>query len=280
LRLEQLGRELATMFDRGTRPISLAEVQGQQPTASSRTRRSPLLLGAAVFVVVVVAGVALGELNRPDVSAPSSTEPDVPLGGPVLPPAELGFDHLWPTDPVGLMPAELGEVFAAETLRWASPAASEFAVLDQGDVETDGTPHAGTAAPPLDEMSRARVHQPGVEELVDVITRRTEDGYVITDVGPPWFVGVQIFPSGPGGTRIHLLRIGDDVTGEVTALLRDGTYIVVSKTISVGIVDSTFVDLPDVRPEDVRSVLIRYVDAEGNVIAANGAGALSVSSDE
>lgn len=268
------------MFDRGTRPISLDEVQGQQPTATSRTRRSPLLLGAAVFVVVVVAGVALGELSRPDVSSPSSTEPDVSLGGPVLLPAELGFDHLWPTDPAGLTPAELGEAFAAETLGWASPAASEFVVLDQGDVETDGTPHVGTPAPPLGEMSRARVQQPGVEELVDVITRRTEDGYVITDVGPPWFVGVQISPLEPGGTRIHLLGIGDDVTGEVTILLWDGTYIVVSKTIYVGIVDSRFVDLPDVRPEDVRSVLIRYVGTDGNVIAANGAGALSVSSED
>jgi len=244
--------------------VTLGEVQQQAIGTTPRpvvAGRRAWGIAASVFVVVVTGGILIGTLSQPVPSASSTTEPAPALGGPILPPVELGVDHLWPPEPTSLSAPDLATLFVVETLGWDS---------------------SGSTQPPNQDPDGplwSRLGQPGVEELVDVITTPTPSGPAISQVGPPWFTSIQISALTPGGTRIHLLRIGDDVTGEVTALLWDGTYIVVSKTIHVGIVDSTFVDLPDVRPEDVRSVLIRYVDTDGKVIAANGAGALSLSSD-
>lgn len=266
------------MFDGGAPAVTLEEVQQQvaRPRRSPPSPRSPLILTAAVFVLVLIGGLVIDQLSR---SSPGPT-PDGTLGGPILPPVQLAADHLWPTDPSELSPVELGEAFAAQALGWNSPGGGDFTAANQrGEFEPDGSPRLRGPQIAIDELSRVRIGQPGDdEELLDLIVGPIEEGQIITQVGTPWFLGVMISPLDSEGTRITLLRIGDDVTGEVTVLLSDGTYVVVSAGIELGVVDSTFVDLLTVRPETVRSVLIRYVDETGTVIAANGASGLRVSS--
>jgi len=249
------------MLDAGSSVVTLEEIQQQAVESISPliARRRPWGIATAIFLLVVVGGVLFNIMSRPSTFAPSSTEPAAALSGPVLPPVQLGFDQLWPPRPTGSSVEVLAQQFAVDVLEWDSTAITEF------ELDPEETP-------------RVHIHQQGVEELVDAIFSSKNSGTVITEVGPPWFMGVQVSPLDPDGTRIHLLRIGDDVNSEVTVLLSDGAYVVVSKTIDLGVIDSTFVDLPDVPPEEVRSVLIRYVDEDGKVIAANGAGALSVSS--
>lgn len=266
------------MFDGGAPAVTVEEVQQQAVGTRPRTSspRHPLALTAAVFLVVLIGGLVIDQLTR----SSSEPTPDGTLGGPILPEVQLAPDHLWPIDPSVLSPIELGVDFAAQVLDWNSPSGGAFPAANQrGEFQTDGSPRLRGPEIAIEDLSRVRIGQPGDdEELLDLIIGPIEDGQIVTEVGPPWFMGVLIAPLDPEGTRITLLRIGDDVTGEVTVLLSDGTKVVVSARIELGVVDSTFVDLPMVRPDSVRSVLIRYVDENGNVIAANGGSGLVVSS--
>lgn len=177
---------------------------------------------------------------------------DSPKVEPTTP--ELGIGHLWPPQPMKASPVDLSVRFVEETLGWDNAGGSLF---------SDSDPAA---------EARVRVKQTGVSELVDVISVPSGDGRVVVEVGPPWAMGADVHSSQDGGTIVSLLSIGDGIVGQATLQLQSGGVVSASSTIRVGASEPAQVVFPEVDPVSVSSVLIRYFDSNGDVIAANGDG--------
>ena len=262
LNTESLSRELVELFEGGAPEVTLQEVQQQTLREVPRhvKPRRPLVTAAVAFVVVVLGGLLIGLVAQSSESEPAAPSPDETDSTSVLFPVSLGVDHLWPETAAQLSPVDLAEVFVAEALGWESAGGTQF---------SDSVPGGPVWV---------RVQQSGVEELVDVLTVPSSDGgWVVVEVGTPWFRGVDV-SADSGGTRVSLLRLPGNVRGEVTVRLLDGRHVVAWATIEIGVSDSAYVILPDVSPESVTSILIRYVNTDGTVIAANGSSSLSLTS--
>lgn len=235
-------------------------------TSPAPPKRPPgWLVGLAVAAVVfVVAGIAAFLAPSAPPEIPLGTVPSTTLaedstttgstaGPSSLPSITLGSDQVWPQTPSRLSPVDLAVLFAQETLGWDAARGTEF---------SDAVPNG---------PAWVRIGQPGVDELVDVLTVPSSDGgRIIVEVGPPWERGVTTAAGGGGGITVDLLRIASATQGEVTLRLADGQHVVGSTRIDLTSRDAIRVVFPDVDLETVRSALVRYVDSNGNVIAANG----------
>jgi len=223
-----------------------------QPVPATPTRqrsgRVPLLVATAVAAVAAVVFVAT--LTSGD-ETEVATEPRATASAGVA----LGSSQLWPPTARHATPAEVANAFAREVLGWQPAGASVF---EDGD-----------ATGPV----WVRLVQPGVVELVDVLTVPDTDGNrVIIELGPPWALGMSVESIAPGeeGSRIGLIRVAGATEAQLNLLLDSGGTEPITATnldIQAGRIDvATIAD-----PATIRSVLVLYRDDRGQVIAATGA---------
>jgi hypothetical protein len=195
----------------------------------------------------------------------SATETSSQENGAILFPVTLGVDQLWPESPSNLSPTALAVEFLNETLGWTLVASEEAPISEY--LHSAGE-------------RWLRLNQSGIHEPADILlTPASGGGLVITEVGIPWAVGVDASALDSGGTRVRLLRIADSAKGEVTMRLSDGRQVVGSTTPDLTSSSPVEVVFPDADPALVRSILIRYVNDEGTVIALNGASGLDLASE-
>lgn len=262
--MSDLRTQLATYFDAVVARVDVDDVSDAS-AVDLRPHRQPvrsswLYAAGAAAVVVLLGAISFWALPRD--SDPSNNPPaatvdttSLPPGVSALPPVTLGVRHVWPETPSGLSSVELAELFANEVLGWNSAGATEF---------SDAVPNG---------PAWLHIRQPGVEELVDVLTVPSEDGAgrVIVEAGTPWARGVDLRPLEGGGVSITLLRIVEADAGEVVLRLSDGTQVAGSTPIDLSTTAPVRVEFPEVSLDEIGSILIRYVNRDGTVVAAAGA---------
>lgn len=258
--MSDLKTQLSTYFD-----AVVERVDTDEPSSTSAVELRPqwnrsgwMYAVAAAAVVILLGAISFWALphdptltNNP---ADTADTKDPPPGVSALPPVTLGVEHVWPETPSSLSSVQLAELFAQEALGWDSAGATEF---------SDAVP---------DGPAWLHIRQPGVDELVDVLTLpSTEGGRVIVEVGTPWKRGVDLRVLDGGGVSITLLRIVEADSGQVVLRLADGTQEARSTAIDLSTTAPIRVEFPNVSPETIGSILVRYVNGDGTVVAASGA---------
>lgn len=225
------------------------------------TAGPPVVEDGALILWVMAASTCPGsfpagaiEQGAPDLGGGSTSPPTSGSEVSGLPPILLGASHLWPEEPFVGQPSDVAAAFAAEVLGWDSPSVNADPRADPtGDVWV-------------------RIAQEGVAELVDVLTvPAPTGGRTLSQIGVPWAKGVSVDTLGTGqpGSRIGLIRVRDAQVAEVAIRLGDGSQVIVmADREDIG---SGWLEVPGIPdPREIRSVLIRYLDAENRVIAATG----------
>jgi len=220
----------------------------QEPIPGApRPRRNwrPALVAAVAAMLVIVGTLVL--FAQPGVS-PSASAPETSD----LPPVSLGETHVWPERSRQGQPSELAVAFAKEVLGWQSPAA-----WPEAQVEASGPVWV-------------RLSQEGVGVPLDVLAVPASDGgRVLAEVRVAWGPTTStraLSPDQPGSV-IVLVGVSGAETAEVTMRLSGGRQIVLTADRSD--IENGRFEVPDVSdPQEIRTVLIRWIDRENRVIAA------------
>ncbi len=205
----------------------------------------PVLVGAVAAMLVTVGTLVLFARvgASPSASAPETSD---------LPPVSLGETHVWPETSRQGQPSELVVAFAKEVLGWQSPAAWPEAQVEASE-------------PVWVRLSPERVGVP-----LDVLTVPAPDGgRVLAEVRVAWGSTTKIRALSPDqpGSVIVLVGVGGAETAEVTMRLTGGRQIVLTADRSD--IGNGRLEVPDVSdPQEIRTVLIRWIDGENRVIAA------------
>lgn len=216
---------------------------------------------AAVVVLVAVGGGALLIGGAGDGAPTTPSQLGTPATAVLDPsgPAEvlLGDEHVWPKTPRPGTPFDIAEAFASEVLGW-----DDSLIYVDPDADPSG-PVWVRLDPRFD-----------VVELVDLLAIPHPDGgRVIAEVGTPWAHGASVFPA-PGqvsGSSVGLLRVRTAATAEVNVRLTDGRQVVVAADMGRDGVIVNRVDIPEITdPASIASVLVRYLDEAGAVVAVSG----------
>lgn len=228
-----------------------------------RRRRNPAWAAAAAFALVLGIGLFVGWLLLPGSSDVADTDAAFTEPGPV---ALSAGDVLWPAQDMTGTPTSVAEAFAVEVLGWNRAAATE---TERGPCLT--FPSQNTESCPLDATT-VTLAQEGVDPLQLVL-------YTIgqSDTGELWAVAqvgsgytVDLLESIDTGARIPLPGVEGAVQADITMRLADAdnpVEVTAALTdLEAGYVDTDLVSNPD----QVLSVLIRYSDADGHVVAAAG----------
>lgn len=237
-----------------------ATVDDKAPRGAGLDRRG-VRAGLIALIVVFAIFTPLLLVMTSDRAGSPATDTSSPDAA-ILFPVELGVDQLWPATPSNLEPTALAFQFLNEAIGWT--------LTYQGEVRVAENLHSAG-------KTWLRLNQEGIHEPADILLTPVGDGeLVITQVGIPWAVGVDASALDTGGTRVGLLRIVNAVADEVTMRLSDGRQIVASTHPVLSSSRPLGIDFPDIDPALVRSILIRYVDEEGEVVAQNGASGLDL----
>ena len=194
------------------------------------------------------------EQGPPSFGGPAESSPEPGAEVPTLLPVRLGDGQVWPEKPQLGRPTEIAIAFANDVLGWQSPSATELSVVDaSGQV-----------------WVRLILNNDAVP--IDVLTVPTsERGGVITQVQVAWGTATSVRSIEPDqpGSEIVLVGARGTVSADVTIRLADGKQLVVTATRED--IGNGRVEIPQVSdPTDIRTVLIRYLNAKREVISATG----------
>ena len=243
---ENIGDQIVAMLELGAPEVDIDEVS-QQSVAPSTVRRNGPLVGVGVLAVVLLVGLGLGLLRRPNTSTvlPAATTPPTSS-------ITLGDGHLWPETPSQLSEVELAVAFARDVLGWEMAAGQ--AIFD--DVSAEGS------------WIRVQQNVAVEEELLDVLVATApEGGRVVMRAGTPWARGMEL-ESDEAGVRVSLLRIAGELRAEALLRLDNGEYATASAQVTVG--GDPTVSFAGIEPGSVRSGIVRYLNPDGSGYAAVG----------
>ena len=202
------------------------------------TRRWVVAVVAALFVLVVVAVPAW--VFRAE-------ESDEAIGGSEL---ELGAGHVWPESGRSGSPAEVVSAFASEVLGWT-------------DATVSSDPGADLTGPVV-----VRIQQPGVAEVVVFTIPVPSGGRVLIQVGSPAVIAA-IEPGNQSlGTRVWLERVPGAQRAGVTIRLDDGRHVNLEADLTD--LERGAVDASEIEPLGIQTVLVRFYDADGQVVGVSG----------
>jgi hypothetical protein len=176
---------------------------------------------------------------------------DSDSAGVGLRPIELGSGYVWPEEPSSSLPEALGAAFAVEVLGW-----------DEATVESD--PGSDPTGPVW-----VKVSAPG-REAIDILTAPQDgSGWVLYQIGVPSAV-FAVVPGEPGATGIGLVQPSGATHAEVTVRLVPSDMEIVlaadADDLANGRVETS--EIPDA--QQVATVMVRYLDNNGDVITATG----------
>jgi hypothetical protein len=251
---EQL-RQLTEAFDEFVDDVTIDDVLGHEALTGSdldsawiesevddsAERPAWRRFGLAAAVLLLVAGLAgalaIADRGRPE----SSTSSDSPTTTEVPTSAESLVQFVWPAPAGGY--ASLNELVGAFTtgvMRWTA-----FDLV--GDVDGQQQPQAFTLT------------NSSLNAEIAAIAVPSPAGWGFVQIGE----GISASVGDDGNLSLEFLTTEAVVSSLVTVRLADGTSI--DKTVDTG-----RVELPDIRPEQLVSVLVVGDDAEGNAITAAG----------
>ncbi len=208
-----------------------------------RRRWSSAWAFAAGFAAVIAAGVVMVALSLGNGAND--------LAGDGLRPVELGLGYVWPDQPGSSSPEALGAAFAVEVLGW-----------DEATVSSD---------PGYDPLGPAwvQVSQPGREPIEMLTAPHSGPGRVLHQIGEPSSVGAVI-PGEPKGTRVALAQHPGATHAEITVRVKGSETEIVftadADDLAAGYVETS--EIPSAI--DVVTVMVRYLDNNGEVVTATG----------
>ena len=209
---------------------------------ATRARSSWRIAAVAAVAVAVILAVPLALLDQRD------GETTAPVS---LTPVELGADHVWPDMPREGSPVDLAAAFAGEVLGWVDATTTAF-----GQADPTG---------PI----WVRIEAPGRPNL-EVLTAPTPSGgRVVIQVGSPLSIGADD-PDDPEAWWIALQYVDGATSADasIRPVGREQTVMVDVGPAEIKAGRFELLDAVDIR--SIGSLLVRYRDAAGNVIAASG----------
>lgn len=206
----------------------------------------PSLVGAVAVVLVFVSALFL-------LARVSGIQPTDDLEMSDLRPVSLGDTHVWPVAGRPGQPSEVAIAFANEVLGWESPSSWTESQADLSGPVWVRVSQAGGGSVPLDVLTE----------------QASNGGRVLVEVRVAWGTPTSVRSLAPdeSGSMIVLVGVGGAETADVTIRLTSGQQMVLSADRSD--IASGRLALPEISdPTDVRTVLIRWLDDENQVIAA------------
>jgi len=225
----------------------LEQISGDVVVVDQRVkhRRRPWLVAVAAAVAVVVAVaipvVILGRSSQGD--APGSGDS---FGGGTV---RLGVGHVWPAESRQVSPEGLASAFAAEVLGWI-------------DVTTTIDSGSDPSGPVWVTIQRS-----GLAKLEVLTAPIPEGGRVLYQVGGRLSVRA-VEPGQAMGWRIDLAQPNGAVAADLTIRTVNTTVALNAGAAELlqGYIETT----EDVDPQQIEAVLVRYRNADGEVVAAAG----------
>lgn len=272
---DDLWRRLEPEFDFVRSPTPRTEPVTDEGTSadgwvvqstSKRSLRHPAWAAAAAFALVLGIGLFVGWLLLPgssDVVDTGPTNPAFTATGPV----DLSEgDVLWPANDMAGTPASVAEAFAVEVLGWSRADATE---TERGTCLT--FPGRGTEFCPTNATT-VTLAQDGVDPLelvlVTIGISDPDELWAVAQVGSGYTA--DLLETVDAGARIPLPKVEEAVQADITMRLADVNELVEVRAaladLNAGYLDTSLVS----DPEQVLSVLIRYRDTNGHVLAAAG----------
>lgn len=270
---DDLWRRIESELESATNPLLTADSTPDAETSADvtvarrrakRSSRNPMWAAAAAFSLVLGFGLIVwwllpgGEMADDDRISEAFTSP----GSVVL----AAGNVLWPGEDMAGTPSSVAEVFAVDVLGWNQVAAAE---TEQDTCLT--YPSRNAEICPTDATT-VTLTQDGVDPLTVVLDTigRSESGrlWAVAQVGSGYTA--DRLQSVDTGIRIPLSQVERVVEADITMRLADVDDLVevnaATAELEDGFVDTGLVSEPD----GVLSVLVRYRDAHGHVITAEG----------
>jgi hypothetical protein len=233
---------------------------------ATRSRRGRLVAAiAGIAVLVAAVGTSAWFLLGPGRSRQTPTAP---------PAVVLGTTYLWPQNPMPGSPAEVAAAFATQVLGWEGATITvEDAAAEIADLQIDWPTPLPDEIPITEGQALVRIDHPSAAAPVHLTINQCGDsGWVVNDAvtrltlnlglgvssgGAGNVAGDISFPVVSGAAQeqvvVHLFGSGQQVLDSSSTEEKEG-----------------ILTIPIDDPYAVDTVLVRYLDARGIVIAAGG----------